>query len=180
MLIRCPECKQQISEQATPCPKCGRPISDEDRAKAKANAKVLQIGCIGSSVAIALAIVLALWISASTSPPRPRTGTAHTQSVATGYAPDNITAWVMAEQFVKGQLRSPGTASFGSAFREFQSPDDHVTYLGDRRYRVAGWVDAENAFGATVRTNFVCILRDVDGENWRAEDVTITAREGML
>lgn len=39
MLIQCPECKQQISEQAASCPKCGRPVSDEDRERAQAEHK---------------------------------------------------------------------------------------------------------------------------------------------
>lgn len=30
-LIKCPECKKSISNQAQSCPKCGRPLSDADR-----------------------------------------------------------------------------------------------------------------------------------------------------
>lgn len=63
MLIQCPECKQQISEQATNCPKCGRPVSDEDREAAKAAAETKRktttacgIGCL---VLLLLVIIIA-------------------------------------------------------------------------------------------------------------------------
>lgn len=32
-LITCPDCKKAISAEAQACPKCGRPITDEDRKK---------------------------------------------------------------------------------------------------------------------------------------------------
>jgi hypothetical protein len=81
---------------------------------------------------------------------------------------DKIGAWVMAQQFVKDGLKSPGSADFGSVFGEYQKADDCVTDLGDGKYQVRGWVDAQNAFGATLRSNFTVTLKYVGGGNWQA------------
>jgi RNA polymerase subunit RPABC4/transcription elongation factor Spt4 len=39
MLIQCPECKQQISDQAASCPKCGRPLTAADRETVRVTAR---------------------------------------------------------------------------------------------------------------------------------------------
>jgi hypothetical protein len=75
-------------------------------------------------------------------------------------------AWVMAQQFVKDYLKSPRTADFGG-FSDFQSPDRCVTELANGEYVVSGWVDAQNGFGAVVRSNFVVKLRkSSDAKTW--------------
>ena len=75
---------------------------------------------------------------------------------------DKISAWVAAEQFIENQLKSPSTADFG-----WQSTDECVTDLGGGTYRVKGWVDAQNAFGATVRTDFVLTVRCTGNDRWQ-------------
>lgn len=78
-----------------------------------------------------------------------------------------INAWVMAQEFVKDQLKSPGSADFGSAFRDYQKPIEHVQMLGDKKYLVTGWVDAQNAFGAKLRSDFSVTIQDVGNERWK-------------
>ncbi len=78
-----------------------------------------------------------------------------------------ISAWVMAQQFVKDKLKSPSSANFGSVFGDDQDPNRVVSDLGDGKFRVQAWVDAQNAFGGTVRTPFKCELEDTGGGNWR-------------
>ena len=64
-------------------------------------------------------------------------------------------AWVAAKTFVTGSLKSPSTADFGSVWKgTVQNPETCVTNMGENRYRVRGWVDSQNSFGATVRTDF--------------------------
>lgn len=71
-------------------------------------------------------------------------------------------AWVMAQLFLEDHLKSPSTASYG-----WQTSDDCVTNLGDGVYQVKGWVDSQNSFGATVRTEFVVKVKDKgDGNTW--------------
>jgi ankyrin repeat protein len=86
-------------------------------------------------------------------------------------------AWVMAKSFVKEGLRSPSTASFGRVFSgDYQTAEDCVKYLGDGQYRATGWVDAENAFGAKVRTDFICDLAYVGDDKWRCTDLQMNQR----
>ena len=62
MLITCPDCRQQISEHATSCPKCGRPVSAVDRAEARAAAertRTITTGCGIACVAAFFLLVLA-------------------------------------------------------------------------------------------------------------------------
>lgn len=61
-------------------------------------------------------------------------------------------AWVCAQNVVKEKLKSPSTADFCSY------PDASITDMGDDRYKVEGYVDAENLFGAEIRTDFTVTL----------------------
>ena len=63
---------------------------------------------------------------------------------------DKAYAWVMAQNFIEPHLKSPSTADYG-----WQTSEECVTDMGDGRFVVKGWVDAQNAFGATVRSEFV-------------------------
>lgn len=77
-----------------------------------------------------------------------------------------IAAWTYAGEFVKKRLKSPSTASFGSFLGgTYQDPLECVTAESDGVYHVLGWVDSQNGFGATVRTEFSLRLRD-EGKSW--------------
>lgn len=64
--------------------------------------------------------------------------------------------WNLAQKEILTKLKSPSTAKFGSASPA--SSDVKVTRDGDK-YFVESWVDAQNSFGATLRTNFKVTLR---------------------
>lgn len=57
-------------------------------------------------------------------------------------------AFTIAQKIVKENLKSPGTAKFCSILQA------SVSNSGNS-YTVTGWVDSENSFGATLRTNFI-------------------------
>ena len=78
-----------------------------------------------------------------------------------------IEAFVMSQTFVKRQLRSPATAKFPSIL------EADVRDLGDGRFFVSAYVDAENAFGALIRTHYKATLRRIDDERWQAESVEL-------
>jgi len=61
-------------------------------------------------------------------------------------------AWVCAIDVVENRLKSPSTADFCSY------PEATITDLGNNRYRIKGYVDAQNSFGATVRSQFTVTL----------------------
>ena len=69
--------------------------------------------------------------------------------VAKGHEMD---AWVCAQDIVEANLKSPSSAKF------CKYPDATITYCGDADYMVVGWVDAENSYGAKIRTSFIVTL----------------------
>ena len=81
--------------------------------------------------------------------------------------PDKIEAYVMSQEFVKERLKAPATADFPWYDENF------VKELGDNKFEVNAYVDAENSFGAKVRTNYSCVLKYVGDDKWRAESVKL-------
>jgi hypothetical protein len=63
---------------------------------------------------------------------------------------DEFNASTECERFVKNSLKAPSTAEF-APHRQLQ-----ITGSGEGPWRVVGWVDAQNSFGAKLRNNFVC------------------------
>ena len=120
-----------------------------------------QSGCLGIFVVVALFVVLIGVWQRQYSDPSPSTST----SVDTTSHADKISAWVAAQRFVERRLKSPGTAKYGSVWGgTYQDPDDCVMHLGGAKYKACGWVDSQNAFGATMRTEFiVCMERTSNG-----------------
>lgn len=73
-------------------------------------------------------------------------------------------AYIMMEDFVKQRLKSPGSAKFPGVF---DGRKEHVTKLGEQKYRIVSYVDAQNAFGAMIRTKFVGEIQQVSDEKWQ-------------
>ena len=69
-------------------------------------------------------------------------------------------AHVWAKDFVRERLRSPSTAKFASVLNA------NFTDLGNRKWRVVSYVDAQNAFGTEVRTYFDAVVRYVGNDQW--------------
>ena len=65
-------------------------------------------------------------------------------------------AKICAEKAVKDMLRAPKTAEFCSYTEMI------ATNLGDNRWEVSGYVDAENSFGALLRQNWTVRLTLID------------------
>lgn len=86
-------------------------------------------------------------------------------------SPDHSSmAGVMCEKFVKDRLRAPSTAKFPLL-------SDAIDSLGSGRYRVRSHVDAQNGFGATIRSEYVCETNTADaGEHWWPVSVEIVGR----
>lgn len=61
------------------------------------------------------------------------------------------------ETWVEDQLKAPATADF---------TDGSVTADGASSWTVTGAVDAENSFGALVRSDWTCDIR-LEGDTWR-------------
>lgn len=73
-------------------------------------------------------------------------------------------AYVMSQNFVRQHLIAPSTASFPSS--------GSVRDMGNCRYVVSGYVDAQNGFGAIIRTNFfIDMSYDINSRNWRGTNI---------
>ena len=160
---QCPKCKEWIDKEATKCPHC--------RSQQPAPAWATVIAAI-------LMVGLGIWgyrscsSTFSLSPETEARLDAERQKEEQ-YGSKSM-AWIMAQNFVKKQLVSPGSADFGGMFQ--QSYEDCVTDLGQGRYSVRGWVDSQNKFGAKLRSNFTCTLKYVGNDNWRCESIDIAGR----
>lgn len=87
---------------------------------------------------------------------------ASTPDTPTDYGP---AAYSRCKDFVRARLRSPSTA-------DFPFLDHTATQHGADTFAVRSYVDAQNAFGGTVRSQYVCrVVRR--GEDWSLVDVTM-------
>lgn len=77
---------------------------------------------------------------------------------------DDVTAYVMAETFIKRRLKAPGTAEFPSPAWDKEAV--RIIKLDTGGYRVSAWVDAQNSFGAKLRKHWVCELKSTSSGSW--------------
>jgi hypothetical protein len=133
------------------------------RIKIEQNKKA--VSCAGIGCAAVLGTLCMLWVIGSLFNHGAKSlnhGVKSTDS-------DNIGAYVYAEQFVRSRLKAPSTAKF-CGFSEA-----NVMTLAGNSYQVTGWVDAQNGFGAMLRTNFACKLHAA-GTTWYLDDISLTPR----
>jgi hypothetical protein len=135
--------------------------SPEDLARSR---KILTFGCL--PILILLVIVA---IAAN------RSDSDSSKSSDDG-APGDHAAAVMCEEFVKKRLKSPSTARFpGVTDPEYAK----TTVLNDSKpwkYKVAGVVDSQNGFGATVRLTYACTVSTKDSDTWTLDDMDMAQR----
>ncbi len=79
-------------------------------------------------------------------------------------------AYIAAKEFVTDRLRAPSTAQFLSQMDDQTS----VTTITTCKFRVVGAVDAENGFGAHIRSRFVVVTHlDPVRDQWIADSVDL-------
>lgn len=84
------------------------------------------------------------------------------------YCDDPMVAWQMAKEFVTRELRAPATASFPWYDKAF------VSKAGSCSYDVMGYVDAQNGFGANIRSTFtVTVTYDRSTTLWESSGLAI-------
>lgn len=158
-LINCPECKKEVSDSALSCPHCGFQLI-EKKEKTEVNQikkpKKKNEGCTTWLIIAAILIAFFYIIGSggdndSSSKPTPSS---------------KFLAYRYAENFVSEKLKSPSTAEFPG----ISEKDKHITSLGGDTYKIESWVDSQNSFGATIRTNFSCTIT-FEGNNVRCKDL---------
>ncbi len=116
-IIPCPACKKSISDAAEACPKCGHPISEQDREAGRSKANKRSMGC-----AVAMLIILVLAIignmgSKDKAKQEPAANTAAKQSQPVQGATDKPTFRFTSEDIVE---------RFNQAAREMDFPHHAV------------------------------------------------------
>lgn len=157
-LEKCRECGASVSSRAPTCPRCGAKDPTTN-----------PVAVYGTGLAILVAILawqfLPLVWRDSDAP-----STAATQAQISPEPPSEHSdsrALIEARDFVKARLKAPRTAKWPGLF----ATDEKVTHLGDGTYAILSYVDAENTFGAMVRTHYVCKVRYVGEGEWRLEEL---------
>lgn len=76
-------------------------------------------------------------------------------------------AFAIAEKAVKGKLKSPSTAKFCSV-------TEATIGCSGNTWVVRGWVDAQNGFGATVRTQFAVTFTFASKDMYSLDSCIVT------
>jgi len=156
-ITKCPFCAEEIKDEATKCKHCKSNLdinakSDIASKEVKTNiaspkkhskAKSIVIGCL---IIFAIIIILNAIISTLSS---------FSNSSASGEFYDKLIS--CAFEGVKEVLKAPATAKFRDYDKGIPSslfPKE----VKDGEYVVSNYVDAENSFGAMIRSNFTCTV----------------------
>lgn len=135
----CLHCTGQNPENAQICEYCGQPFQVVEKKRKGSRVYILWI---------LVAIGLFFWILTLT-PNNNKPSLTTSES-----------AWYACRQFIEDRLKAPTTAKF-----EHYNAAKVLVYA-NAEWRVFMVVDAENSFGAMIRSDFFCQLRE-EGENWR-------------
>lgn len=81
---------------------------------------------------------------------------------------DRTMAYVMSQNFVKRTLKAPSSASFPT-ITKIKS-----VAVGDCKFNILAYVDAQNGFGAQIRTHYTATMEYLpQSKTWRALDLNI-------
>jgi hypothetical protein len=81
-----------------------------------------------------------------------------------------IGAFVYAQEFVNRTLKAPATAKYPS----FSDDSVRVIYKGNCQFSVIGYVDAQNSFGALIRSRFAVDLSyDAERKMWTRNSANV-------
>lgn len=81
---------------------------------------------------------------------------------------DRIFAWVTATHEVEQRLKSPSTAKF-----PFSEEGQDIKEPSPGTFVVNSYVDAENSYGAMMRSNFSVTIKRLSGDNYTVENLSI-------
>lgn len=88
---------------------------------------------------------------------------------------ESTMAYIAMEDFVKRRLKAPSTAEFPGVF---DGRTEHVKSLGDQRYIISSYVDAQNAFGGMMRNSFRGEVQQTSPDRWQLNSLTLSERSG--
>lgn len=159
-LIKCPECKKEVSDSAESCPHCGYGIKPKPEVK-KEEPKKSGPGCFTILIWTVLIIIGILVIGNIYNSYR-NNGTQYSSSTTN----DDIKAYRLSKEAVIKRLKAPGTAEFPGIIES----KDHYKEVSYGRFEINSWVDSQNSFGAMIRQNYSCTMVK-SGGSWSTEDL---------
>ena len=76
---------------------------------------------------------------------------------------DHIESKMICQKFAAKELKSPSTAKFESINTVAAAPDEKIA----NRWVSVGYVDAQNAYGAMLRSDYQCTVDKTGPNKWR-------------
>ncbi len=148
----CPKCATEIPAAASICPQC--------RSKLSGGAGQ---GCAWIVVVLGSGIMLAMFtlngIEQRRTPAEKAIAAAN--ETRNHCVNDKFGAYYYAKSTITASLKAPSTA-------EFSSYNERAIETGpDCKYTIAIYVDAQNSFGAKIRTSYQLILKAVGSDEWQ-------------
>ena len=137
----CPHCNTNLTANVVPkqmakCATCGKTFTISSIPGYAEITPVKQKASLWTGLAIAVLAIIAIGKCSGTST-----------------RIDGFRAQVDCERFVLNSLKSPSSASF-APYQELI-----ITGSGDGPWTVKGWVDAQNSFGAKLRSQYSCAVQ---------------------
>jgi hypothetical protein len=162
-LKKCKECGNEVSTKAKTCPKCGAPVKSSS-----------SFGCLTIIGVLFLIGFLGSLFSEKDSTTTETENNSNSVPTKSWREQDNsIMAYIMMEDFVKQQLKAPKSADFPGIL---DGRAEHVKYLGNQKYRIVSYVDAQNSFGASIRNNFIGEIEQTSEDHWKLIMLDIVPR----
>lgn len=138
-------------------------IAPEDLARRKRINKVL-IPVVG---VLALSVLLLTCVVGNDDEKKEEKGMAIEAPKEATLKDKTIEACGVSHQFVEERLKAPSTADFQNCYQAA------VAYRSDSMFTVQSYVDAQNAFGAPLRTKYTCIMKYKGGNDWQLLNLTL-------
>lgn len=82
---------------------------------------------------------------------------------------DEFWAYMASTRFVTERLLSPTSADFPRS----QAPGVIITQPRPCLFEIRSYVDAQNAFGATIRARYIAVIEPIGEDRWRPHSVEI-------
>lgn len=146
----CRVCGNAVSSRVKSCPNCGEPTTSilSKLIKTLIGIVIVFSGCAYCISSIDLGEV---------------------ETVSWDEQNAEVSAYSECQKAVQNQLKSPSTADFQGIF---EGRYDNVV-RANQRYFFTSYVDAQNGFGAVIRTNFECSVTQINDGVWQLNRLTI-------